>query len=186
MQTIGNQAGTVYRYSPSNGRADIRDDAILEDMLRHYVNCAHDNWDDYLGESTINIAQRASTGKTPFELNYGFNPHLPIGLSECNVLLLTLRLSFSAAFLRHGPSTGWLRAARSSTLTATARTSHFIGVTGFHSTPKNCALSKVLQSCCLVGLVLFKWLRLLANLLTDSDARWKLHDVFHVSWLAPS
>lgn len=32
----------------------------------------------------------------------------------------------------------------------------------------------------------FKWLRLLANLPTDSYARWKLHGVFHVSWLALS
>lgn len=57
---------------------------VLEDMLRHYVNRHHDDWDDYLAtaEFAINNAENVSVKNTPFMLNYGRHPYVPANMHE--------------------------------------------------------------------------------------------------------
>jgi hypothetical protein len=56
--------------------------AVLEDMLRHWVNPSLDNWDLLLdcAEFAINNAKSQSTQTTPFRLNYGCDPLTPLSL----------------------------------------------------------------------------------------------------------
>ena len=53
---------------------------VLEDILRHYVNPSHTDWDEFLSvaEFAVNNAVSASTGFTPFYLNYGKHPNTPV------------------------------------------------------------------------------------------------------------
>ncbi len=52
----------------------------MEETLRAYVNYRQDNWDELLtaAELSYNCAVHASTGHSPFFLNYGHEPMLPI------------------------------------------------------------------------------------------------------------
>ena len=60
-----------------NGMAGVR---TLEELLRSYVSYKQDNWDEHLAaaELAYNCAVHSSTGYSPFFLNYGRHPHLPI------------------------------------------------------------------------------------------------------------
>jgi len=53
-------------------------------MLRAYVNYEQDNWDNHLAaaEIAINNSQQASTRFSPYYLNYGRHPILPISLDK--------------------------------------------------------------------------------------------------------
>ena len=57
---------------------------VLEDMLRHYVNKHHNDWDDYLAtaEFAINNAENISIQNTPFMLNNGKHPYVPANMHE--------------------------------------------------------------------------------------------------------
>ena len=57
---------------------------VLEDMLRHFVNRHHDDWDQFLApaEFAINNAENSSIQNTPFMLNYGRHPWLPANMTE--------------------------------------------------------------------------------------------------------
>ena len=57
---------------------------VLQDMLRHYVNKHHDDWDEYLAtaEFAINNSKSSSTEETPFMLNYGRHPYVPANMTE--------------------------------------------------------------------------------------------------------
>ena len=52
---------------------------LIADILRCFVNHKQDNWAALLPicEYAINYFQQASTGNSPFFLNYGFNPKVP-------------------------------------------------------------------------------------------------------------
>jgi hypothetical protein len=52
----------------------------LEEMLRARINFKQTDWDDHLSaaELAINNAQQASTGFSPFRLNYGQEVQLPL------------------------------------------------------------------------------------------------------------
>jgi Chromo (CHRromatin Organisation MOdifier) domain len=52
-------------------------------MLRAYVNPHHNDWDQHLTavEFAYNNSKQASTGYTPFQLNYGQHPHIPATLA---------------------------------------------------------------------------------------------------------
>jgi hypothetical protein len=49
-------------------------------MLRHYVSRTQSDWDEWLdtAEFAINNSKHASTGTTPFKLNFGRSPGLPL------------------------------------------------------------------------------------------------------------
>jgi hypothetical protein len=69
-------------YHPQTDGQTERVNRILEDTLRHFTNAEQTNWDDLLPmvEFAINNAQYASTGFTPFYLNYGRHPETPLSL----------------------------------------------------------------------------------------------------------
>eukprot|EP00983_Pelagomonas_calceolata_P035847 1121741-Pelagomonas_calceolata.AAC.1 len=52
----------------------------LEDMLRHYVSPKQDDWDTHLAaaEFAINNSYQESIKTTPFRLNYGRDPQIPL------------------------------------------------------------------------------------------------------------
>ena len=57
---------------------------VLEDMLRHFINKHHNDWDQYLAtaEFAINNAENSSVQNTPFWLNYGRHPWVPANMTE--------------------------------------------------------------------------------------------------------
>jgi hypothetical protein len=67
-------------YHPQADGQTERQNRTLEDMLRAYVNYHRDDWDQHLVAAEIahNNSQQASTGFSPFFLNYGQHPHLPL------------------------------------------------------------------------------------------------------------
>lgn len=65
-------------HSQTNGQTE-RVQRVMEEILRHYVDDDHLNWDTLLAivEYAINSAKHKSTGYTPFFLNYGREPVTP-------------------------------------------------------------------------------------------------------------
>eukprot|EP00983_Pelagomonas_calceolata_P056842 1144805-Pelagomonas_calceolata.AAC.1 len=55
----------------------------LEDMLKAFVGPHHDDWDKYLTsvEFAYNESQQASTGYSPFFLEYGQHPYTPLSIT---------------------------------------------------------------------------------------------------------
>jgi hypothetical protein len=74
-------------YQPQTDGQTERMNRVLEEMLRHYVAPHQGDWIDHLAlcEFAINNAVQDSTGHTPFFLNYGFHPHLPVYLEDLDV-----------------------------------------------------------------------------------------------------
>lgn len=82
--------GTKLAMSTSNhpqtdGQTE-RANRTLEDMLRAYVSPHHDDWDEHLinAEFAYNDSVNATTGYSPFYLNYGRHPHTPLSLYSGN------------------------------------------------------------------------------------------------------
>ena len=71
-------------YHPQTDGQTERMNRVHEDMLRHFVNRHHDDWDQFLApaEFAINNAENSSIQNTPFMLNYGRHPWLPINMVE--------------------------------------------------------------------------------------------------------
>jgi hypothetical protein len=67
-------------YHPQTDGQTERMNRLLEEVLRHYIAPAHDNWDELLplAEFAINRSVNASTGKSPFVVVYGYQPHTPL------------------------------------------------------------------------------------------------------------
>ena len=67
----------------SNGQTE-RCNRILQDMLRHYINPMHNDWDEHLTtvEFAINNSYQESIKTTPFMLNYGTEPFDPFNLGD--------------------------------------------------------------------------------------------------------
>ena len=67
-------------YHPQTDGQTERANRTLEEMLRHYVDWRQHDWDEYLSvlELAFNNAQQASTGFSPFFLNYGQEVRLPL------------------------------------------------------------------------------------------------------------
>ena len=55
---------------------------IVEETMRHYVNDRQTDWDLLLAavEFAINNTWQASIQTTPFHLNYGYHPTLPVDI----------------------------------------------------------------------------------------------------------
>ena len=78
------QLGTTLTMStafhPQTDGQTERANRTLEEMLRARINFKQTDWDDHLAvaELAINNAQQASTGFSPFRLNYGQDVQLPL------------------------------------------------------------------------------------------------------------
>ena len=77
---MGTKLAMSTAYHPQTDGQTERANRTLEDMLRAFVNWEQDDWDVYLpaAEIAYNNSIQASTGFTPFYLNYGQHPNLPL------------------------------------------------------------------------------------------------------------
>jgi hypothetical protein len=75
-------------FRPQTDGQTERVNRVLEEMLRNYVSYQQHDWNEYLVgvEIAYNNSQQASTGHSPFFLNYGFHPRLPIDIATGAVL----------------------------------------------------------------------------------------------------
>jgi hypothetical protein len=69
-------------YHPQTDGQTERANRTIEDMLRCYLGPTQHDWDEHLVaiEFAYNNSVQASTGYTPFYLNYGWHPHTPLSL----------------------------------------------------------------------------------------------------------
>jgi len=74
--------GRSTAYHPQTDGQTERTNRVLQEVLRAYVSERHHDWDKRLAaaEFAINNAPSASTGESPFYLNYGFHPLTPATL----------------------------------------------------------------------------------------------------------
>ena len=79
-QAMGIKQSMSSAFHPQSDGNTERVNRVMEDMLRHYVAADQSDWDQHLGmaEFAINNAYHSSIGTTPFMLNYGRHPEVPI------------------------------------------------------------------------------------------------------------
>ena len=83
-KSLWTELGTKLHFStafhPQSDGQTERANRTLEEGLRSYVSLKHDDWDEYLPllEFAVNSSEAASTRATPFYLNYGENPRMPM------------------------------------------------------------------------------------------------------------
>lgn len=80
MRLIGTKHCVTSAYHPESDGQTERTNRVLCEMLRHYVNARHDNWDKLLPivEFAHNNAYSTATGSTPFFICYGKHPRTPM------------------------------------------------------------------------------------------------------------
>ena len=76
FKLLGTKIKLSTAYHPQTDVQTERANRTIEEMLRAYVNDRQTNWDEILSaaEFAYNDSVNASTGKTPFFMNYGSNP----------------------------------------------------------------------------------------------------------------
>ena len=79
-QQLGTRLAMSTAYHPQTDGQTERANRTLEDMLRAYVTYRQTDWDQHLtaAEIAYNNSVQASTGFSPFFLNSGQHPHLPL------------------------------------------------------------------------------------------------------------
>ena len=79
---VGARQAMSTPYHPQTDGQTERVNRVLEDMLRHFVSPAQDDWDQHLScaEFAINNADHDSTGASPFQLTYGYHPRIPFSV----------------------------------------------------------------------------------------------------------
>ena len=79
-QQLGTKLQMSTAFHPQTDGQTERQNRTLEEMLRAYVNYEQDDWDEHLtaAELAHNCAEHASTGFSPYYLNHGHHPQLPI------------------------------------------------------------------------------------------------------------
>jgi len=77
---LGTQLHMSTAFHPETDGQTERQNRTLEEALRAYVNYKQDDWDEHLVslELAYNCSVQRSTGFSPYYLNYGYDPHLPI------------------------------------------------------------------------------------------------------------
>jgi hypothetical protein len=83
LRLIGTRHSRTTAFHPQSDGQTERVNRVLEDMLRHYVGSLRQgDWDKCLtaAEFAINNAFHESIGTTPFRLNYGKDPRLPLSI----------------------------------------------------------------------------------------------------------
>ncbi len=78
----GTQLKMSTAYHPQTDGQTERANRTLEEILRHYVSNKQDDWDHHLtaAEIAVNSSVQASTGFTPYYLNYGDHPTFPTNI----------------------------------------------------------------------------------------------------------
>jgi hypothetical protein len=81
-QGLGIQQLPSSAFHPQTDGQTERVNRVLEDTLRHFTNAEQTNWDTLLPmvEFAINNTKHASSGFTPFFLNYGLHPKTPLSV----------------------------------------------------------------------------------------------------------
>ena len=80
------QLGMQPRYStafhPQTDGQTERTNRVLEEVLRHFIDGEHKQWEELLplAAFAMNNAKSSSTGETPFFLNHGCHPATPVSL----------------------------------------------------------------------------------------------------------
>jgi len=82
FKALGTSLNMSTAYHPQSDGQTERTNRTLEQILRHYVNYHHSDWETYLpmAEFAMNNSPSRTTGFTPFFLNYGTHPHTPLSL----------------------------------------------------------------------------------------------------------
>ena len=84
LRILGTRHKRSTAFHPQTDGQTERVNRVLEDMIRHYVMGmdGHLDWDLHLSaaEFAINNSFHVSIGTTPFRLNYGRDPRLPLSL----------------------------------------------------------------------------------------------------------
>jgi Chromo (CHRromatin Organisation MOdifier) domain/Integrase core domain len=81
INLLGTHQALSTAFHPQSGGQHERMNRVLEEMLRHYVEPDHSDWDKHLwiAEFAMNNAVSTTTGFTPFQLNQGWQPRTPLG-----------------------------------------------------------------------------------------------------------
>src|SRR3954470_22402332 len=79
FQTLGTKLAMSTAFHPQTDGQTERANRTLEDMLRAFTSYRQDDWDLHLtaAEFACNNAPNASTGMSPFKVNYGRDPGHP-------------------------------------------------------------------------------------------------------------
>jgi len=79
FQTMGTKLAMSTAFHPQTDGQTERANRTLEDMLRAFVSYRQNDWDQFLStaEFACNNAPNASTGMSPFRINYGRDPYNP-------------------------------------------------------------------------------------------------------------
>jgi hypothetical protein len=77
---LGTKLAMSTAFHPQTDGQTERMNRVIEDYIRHYISYQHDDWDLHLtpAEIAINNSVTQSTGLSPFFLNYGKHPHVPL------------------------------------------------------------------------------------------------------------
>ena len=80
---LGTQLNISTAFHPQTDGQTERTNRQLEQVLRHYVNAQHTDWDELLAvaEFAINSHVSTATGYTPFFLDTGMHPRIPLSLA---------------------------------------------------------------------------------------------------------
>jgi hypothetical protein len=104
MHTFQVKLGILSAYHPQTDRQTEKVDHVISTYLRAFPRHNPNSWHKLLpmGEYAYNSSVHASTGKTPFELDLGYTPRLPIDIAICIALnypkpskLGTMAISFA-------------------------------------------------------------------------------------------
>lgn len=191
---IGTRQSMSTAYHPQSDGQTERVNRVLEDMLRMYTSKAQTDWDEKLScaEFAINNADHESIGCTPFYLNYGHHPYLPVTLMDQH------RVPGATTFVQRMQRL--LTEARNCHRVATERQAHYANLrrrdVQFAEGDWVLLSSKNLRFKEGTPKLLPRWVGpfQVARRVGGQDgqayelvlpARWRIHDVFHVSLLAP-
>ena len=80
---LGTKLAMSTAYHPQTDGQTERANRTIEEMLRSYVSSKQNDWDECLVavEIAYNNSKQSSTGFSPFYLNYGQHPSLPLSLA---------------------------------------------------------------------------------------------------------
>jgi hypothetical protein len=84
-------------FHPQTDGQTERTNRVLEEVLRHFIDGSHSNWEELLplAAFAMNNAKSSSTGETPFYLNHGAHPHTPVSLGLPTGNIPTLEVVFT-------------------------------------------------------------------------------------------
>ena len=82
MRHLSTQHAMSTAHHPQTDGQTERMNRVVEETLRHYVNDRQNDWNLLLPrvEFAINNLHQESIGTTPFHLNYGYHPTLPVDI----------------------------------------------------------------------------------------------------------